>query len=61
MYSQQETLTDGILVHSGSIQSDAFGFKGVEVFDFSAVKQISMAVHQLILLIQLEQVQMVIY
>ena len=38
-----ETLTGGTSGNSGSIQSDAFGFKGVETFDFSAVKQISMA------------------
>ena len=38
-----ETLTGGTSGNSGSVQSDAFGFKGVEVFDFSAVKQISMA------------------
>ena len=39
-----ETLTGGTSGNSGSIQSDEdFGFKGVEVFDFSAVKQISMA------------------
>ena len=43
VFSGGETLTGGTSGNSGSIQSDAFGFKGVEVFDFSAVKQISMA------------------
>ena len=43
VFSAGETLTGGTSSNSGSIQSDAFGFKGVETFDFSAVKQISMA------------------
>ena len=43
VFSAGETLTGGTSGNSGSIQSDAFGFKGVETFDFSAVKQISMA------------------
>ena len=43
VFSAGETLTGGTSGNSGSIQSDAFGFTGVETFDFSAVKQISMA------------------
>jgi len=43
VFSAGETLTGGTSGNSGAIQSDAFGFKGVETFDFSAVKQISMA------------------
>ena len=43
VFSAGETLTGCTSSNSGSIQSDAFGKKGVEIFDFSYVKQISMA------------------
>ena len=38
-----ETVTGGTSSNTGAIQADAFGKKGVEIFDFSHVKQISMA------------------
>ena len=43
VFSAGETITGGTSSNTGDIQDDAFGKKGVESFDFSAVKQISMA------------------
>ena len=43
VFVASETVTGGTSSNTGDIQADAFGKKGVEIFDFSAVKQISMA------------------
>ena len=43
VFSAGETVTGGTSSNTGAIQADAFGKKGVEIFDFSHVKQISMA------------------